>query len=199
MEDIRSSEILEKEILEDARKKAQGIIKNADKQIAGLRKEWEEKTLAELALLSAEADTKKALRKKEAEASFPLETQRRKLRYMDGIFEKFLEDFFSQLPQEDIERVLAERGKAYTGFFAGKSLAGVRLEYAGISRDAAQRLAAALFRETPNLEEGKGFTGIVVSGESGAYRCRLTTAELAGELREYHREAVMKQLWKEHS
>ena len=199
MEDIRSSEVLEKEVLEDARKKAERIVKNADKQIAELEKEWKEKTAAELAFLSAAADAKKALRKKETEAAFPLEAQRRKLRFLDGIFEKFLEDFFTGLPPGDLERVLLEKGKAFAAFFAGRNPAGVKAVYAGISREAAERLAAGLFGETVSLEEGEGFTGIVVSGEGGAYRCRLTADELAGELREYHRKRLMDALGKEHT
>ncbi|MCL1817387.1 MAG: hypothetical protein FWG35_00560 [Spirochaetaceae bacterium] len=190
---------MEKEILEDARKKAERILKNADKQIAGLEKEWKEKTGAELALLSAEAEAKKSLRKKGVETTFPLEAQRRKLRFMDGIFEKFLEDFFAKLTPEDLERVLLEKAKAFAAFFAGKSADGVKASYAGISREAAARIAAAFLGGAVRLEEGAGFTGLVVSAEGGACRCRLEAAELAAELREYHRKRIMDALWKEHA
>ena len=197
MEDIRSTEILEKEVLEDARKKAERVVRNTEKQIAELGKEWKEKIEAELALLSAEAETKKALRKKEIEAAFPLETKRRKLRFMNGVFEKFLEDFFVKLPRKDLERILVKRAQVFTAFFAGKSLADLQGEYAGISAEAARSIAEALLGKPLRFEEGAEFTGIIVSAGAGTCRCRLTVAEIAGELREYHRKAIMDALWKD--
>jgi len=192
MEDIMSSEILEKEILEDARKKAQRILKNADTQIAGLTKEWMEKTKAELDLLSAEADAKKAMLKKEMETAFPLETKRRKLRFMDGIFEKLLEDFFIGLPRKDLENVLLERAKAFTAVFAGKNCNAITARYAGISQDAAEKICATILGTAARLEEAAGFSGCIINTEGMS--CHLTVDELLDELREFHREKIMNAL-----
>jgi hypothetical protein len=226
MEDLRSSEALEKEVLEDARKKAERILKNANLQIAALEKEWLEKKESEIALLNAEAGTKAALRQKEIDAAFPLEAQRRKLKFMDGVFEKFLSDFFEELPAGDLERVLEAKGRCFADFLneppatepeaslknqVSRETEGARsgsgsdsgrrisdVSYAGLSFQAAQRIVTSLLgNSAPRMSEGRGFQGLIFNGPGGAYSYRLTVEEITGELREYHRKTIMDALWKE--
>jgi hypothetical protein len=209
MEDVRSSEALEKEVLEDARKKAEKILKNAGLQIENLEKEWKEKKESEMALLDAEAGAKAALQKKEIDAAFPLEAQRRKLKFMDGIFEKFLPEFFEKLPAADLERILEEKGRRFAAFLKGEKTGGeprrtpagsadISISYAGISFEAARRIAVSLLGTgAPDPVEGRGFQGLILNGAGGAYRYRLTADEIAGELRVYHRKPIMDALWKE--
>jgi V/A-type H+-transporting ATPase subunit E len=202
MEDVRSSEALEKEVLEDARKKAERILKNAGLQIESLKKEWTGKKEKEIALLDADAAAKKTLRKKEIDTAFPLETQRRKLKFQNSVFEEFLADFFRKLPAEDLARVLEEKGKRFAALLgsggSGPRAAGMSITYAGISFETAQSIAVSLLgKEAPRPAEGRGFQGLVFTGEKDAYRYRLTVDEIAGELREYHRQPIMDALWKE--
>ncbi|MDR1180262.1 MAG: hypothetical protein LBK44_07130 [Spirochaetales bacterium] len=148
MEDLRSSEALEKEVLEDARKKAERILKNANLQIAGLEKEWMEKKESEIALLNAEAGAKTALRQKEMDAAFPLEAQRRKLKFMNDVFEKFLSDFFEKLSAEDLEHVLEERGRCFVDFLKGYSVENEGLVRIAQKRDSDQSLPPELQERT---------------------------------------------------
>jgi vacuolar-type H+-ATPase subunit E/Vma4 len=197
MEDLRSSEALEKEVLEDARKKAEKILKNANLQIANLEKEWKEKIQSEIALLDAEAGAKAALRQKEMEAAFPLEAQRRRLKFMDDAFEKFLSEFFEKLPAEDLSRILEEKGRGFAAFLNGRT-SGLSVSYAGIPFETARGIAASLLGSlAPDPVAGQGFRGLVFTGPQGAYRYRLTVDEIAEELREYHRRPIMDALWKE--
>jgi V/A-type H+-transporting ATPase subunit E len=200
MEDVRTSEALEKEVLEEARKKAEKILKNAAKQIEDLRTQWRAKKESELAALDAETETRKALWKKEMEASFPLEMQRRKLRFMDGVFENFLRDFFKNLSGEELSRALAEKGKSFAAFFSAGKDPGLSVLYAGLSREQARAAASSVLGTAPaGLTEGEGFRGLVFCAPGGAYRCRLTAGEIENELREYHRKALMDALWGEAS
>jgi V/A-type H+-transporting ATPase subunit E len=197
MEDVRTSEALEKEVLEDARKKAERILKNANLQIANLEKEWKEKKESEIGSLNLEAEAKAVSRKREMETAFPLEAQRRKLKFMDGIFEKFLSDFFENLSAEDTARVLEEKGKRFAAFLDGKT-SGISASYAGVSFETARRVVTSLLGSgAPDPAGGEGFRGLVFDGPEGAYRYRLTVDEIAGELREYHRRSIMDALWKE--
>jgi V/A-type H+-transporting ATPase subunit E len=200
MEDVRTSEALEKEVLEEARKKAERILKNAAKQIEDLRAQWQAKKESELAALEAEAEARKALWKKEMEASFPLEIQRRKLRFMDGVFENFLRDFFKNLSGEELSRVLAEKGKKFAAFFVTGKDPGMSVLYAGISQETAREVASRVLGTAPaELTESEGFQGLVFCAPGGAYRYRLTAGEIESELREYHRKALMDALWGEAS
>ncbi|MDR1933115.1 MAG: hypothetical protein LBQ57_09890 [Spirochaetales bacterium] len=197
MEDIRSSEVLEKEVLEDARKRAERILKNADRQIAGLEKEWKEKKESGLSLLNAEAASRKELQKRETDAAFPLETQRRKLKFLDGVFENFLSGFFEKLQEEDLARILSERGKSFAAFFAGRT-GRVEVSYSGIRPETARRICSSLLGKTDGEPaEAQGFQGLIFTGPGGEYRYRLTVDEILTELREYHRKQIMDALWKE--
>jgi V/A-type H+-transporting ATPase subunit E len=199
MEDVRSSEVLEKEVLEDARKKAERILKNAEKQTANLRAEWNLKKEAELALLNEEFEKKKTLQKQDQEAAFPLEIQRRKLKFLAGVFENFLSSFFENLSQDDFAQVLGNRGKKALPFLTGEDAKGnIEISYAGISAETARSVAASLMgADAPAPKEGRGFRGLIFSCPGKGYRYRLTADELIDELREYHRQPILDALWKE--
>jgi hypothetical protein len=88
MEELRSTEVLDREILEDARKKAFKIFKTADDSVKSQIQQWEKKTqdaIADIRKTYAQ-NTEKA--KQEILARFPLD----KLRMRSETSEKFLRD-----------------------------------------------------------------------------------------------------------
>jgi vacuolar-type H+-ATPase subunit E/Vma4 len=120
MEELRSTEALDREILEDARKKAQKILKTADESVKSQAQQWEKKTqetLAEIQKTYAQ-NTEKA--KHEILARFPLD----KLRLRSEIAENFLRNAMnnflknlsrSSLPlilEQELEKRLASCGEA---------------------------------------------------------------------------------------
>jgi vacuolar-type H+-ATPase subunit E/Vma4 len=88
MEELRSTEALDREILEDARKKAAKTLKTADANVESQKKQWEEKTQTAIAeIRKAYADnTEKA--RQEILARYPLD----KRRMRSEISEKILKD-----------------------------------------------------------------------------------------------------------
>jgi vacuolar-type H+-ATPase subunit E/Vma4 len=120
MEELRSTEALDREILEDARKKAQKIIKTADESVKSQAQQWEKKTqetLAEIRNTYAQ-NTEKA--KHEILARFPLD----KLRLRSEIAENFLRDAMNDflenlsrnnlllIMEQELEKRLAACGAA---------------------------------------------------------------------------------------
>ena len=197
MENIRNSDVLEKEVLEDARKKAEKILKNSEKNITDLQEEWDSKKQSEISLLNAEFNKKTDLLQQEQESFLPLEMQRRKLNYLNDIFEKFVSSFINNLSADELVHVLSNRGLKAASFFAEHSRNdSIEILYAGISAEAAASIAA-LVTEAPAPKETTGFHGLIFSCKEKRYRYRLTVDEIIDELREYHRQPIMKALWKD--
>jgi hypothetical protein len=116
---------------------------------------------------------------------------------MDGVFEDFLKEFFTNLSASDLIRVLSEKGKRAVDFFAGKNDT-IFVSYSGILAETAREISSSVLgKNSCEYKEAEGFQGLIFTGPGGAYRYRLTVDELKNELREYHRQEIMDALWKE--
>ena len=182
MEELRSTEILDKEIHEDARKKAERILANADAEckkimegvasrIAAARKEKEAAYAAKLAGIQ-----------KDSEAAIPLEQER------------FLVSFEGSSVIAAVNRYL----ESLSCVLDGKSLTAVAIGFTPaevmpiLSRkfgsDAVTDCRQVPF-ESLDLSEPEGLTvhkGIVLETQDGAVRCRATFGELVAEILDDH-------------
>jgi V/A-type H+/Na+-transporting ATPase subunit E len=163
MEEVLSTEALDREILEDARKKADRILKDAEKEKAVL--------VAEGAARIAEAEA--ALRKRyeerlveferNLENSLPLEKNRKRMRHLDSVLTEALDSFLSSLDAETVEAALGRLLRGAKGAFAGRT---VEAEYCGIDRSAAERLVGSA------VDDGK-IASLAPSAEGGYVGCLL--------------------------
>ncbi|QSI04973.1 hypothetical protein [Treponema pedis] len=100
MEELRSTEILDKEIKEDARKKAERILKNADAEAQNILNAVPLR-IKNIKKEKASFYAKKAeLYKIDAEAAVPLEKLRKKISYIDTEIQKALENYFEKIGEE---------------------------------------------------------------------------------------------------
>jgi vacuolar-type H+-ATPase subunit E/Vma4 len=88
MEELNSTEVLDKEILEDARRKAQRILKTADETTASGTKKWERKTGIALKGVRDRYETRLEANRSEIMARLPLDKRRIRL----AKIESFLKD-----------------------------------------------------------------------------------------------------------
>lgn len=79
MEELRSTEVLDKEILEDARRKAQRILKTADETTASGTKRWERKTERALRGVRERCTARLEASRSEIMARLPLDKRRIRL------------------------------------------------------------------------------------------------------------------------
>ena len=77
MEELRSTEFLDREILEDARKKAFKILKPADDTIQSQAKVWEKKLKKAITAIQKNYDIRKQKENDEILAKGPLDRRRR--------------------------------------------------------------------------------------------------------------------------
>lgn len=198
MEELRSTEILDKEIHEDARKKAERILANADAEckkimegvasrIAAARKEKEAAYAAKLAGIQ-----------KDSEAAIPLEQERFLVSFegssVIAAVNRYLESLSLDKQFKLIEKLLVR----YQCVLDGKSLTAVAIGFTPaevmpiLSRkfgsDAVTDCRQVPF-ESLDLSEPAGLTvhkGIVLETQDGAVRCRATFGELVAEILDDH-------------
>lgn len=109
MEELQSTEILDREILEDARKKVMRILKAADETIRSQTAEWEMKTMTTVDELDKkyneqrETDTAKVMTK------LPIDKHRSKIEKIESLLYSAVESWFKNLNRQRILELLTEK------------------------------------------------------------------------------------------
>ncbi len=202
MEELRSTEMLDREIQEDARRKAEKILKASDAECAHIRDEVTSRI--ERTRLQKEEEYRKALEDYERDqaAALPLERQRKLVSFIDSQVQSALDAWLSSIGPD-------RRLSLYARFFsrAAKALSGnaVTVSASGYSE---QAVRDALMRASPNLRvsafesisesraRASGLAdGLIVEDESGTIRLRATSEEIRQELLSNKREELAKALF----
>jgi hypothetical protein len=106
MEELQSTEVLDREILEDARKKALKILKTSGESISAAQSNWQQKLRT--AFINADASyTKKSNEyRNEVMARLPMDKQRIRLETIDGFLTKTMAEFLESLDRPSLLRIL---------------------------------------------------------------------------------------------
>lgn len=108
MEELHSTEILEREILEDARKKAQRILKNADDTINAKTAEWEKKTAEFIDNLKKKFDEQKEQTNEKVMARLGIDKLRAKAEKIENLLKQAIEDWYKSLEKTRILEILTK-------------------------------------------------------------------------------------------
>jgi len=148
MEELQSTEALDREILEDARKKAFKILKNADDSITASRAAWEGKLEDTLKSARKKYNGKAADACKEIMARLPMDKRRIRSKTVDRFLNTAMEDFLGSLDRRSmlriLEKELAQRAVLRSGEDSGDPGKG-ELRYRGLSREECSALVSASF------------------------------------------------------
>jgi len=106
MEELVSTEALDREILEDARKKAHRILKTADDTLDTQKQDWDNKTQKILAEVGQTYDEQAGKIKEEIFARFPLDKRRMRFEIIESFLCKAMDDFLRSLSREKLFSVL---------------------------------------------------------------------------------------------
>ncbi|HUX14660.1 MAG TPA: hypothetical protein VMW87_16660 [Spirochaetia bacterium] len=101
MEEIRNAGALEKEIMDDARKRAEKLLRGREKALSELRESWAQRTKTSLKEMEADHAADLAALKLRHEAALPLEKKRAFLAFAEARLRESVHRFFSQL---DVKR-----------------------------------------------------------------------------------------------
>ena len=204
MEELRSTEILDKEIKADARKKAEKLLSKADvdcqyilseveKRIASARAEFEAHNGAMLSAL--ESDLK---------ASLPLEKQRFQVAFVQRSMDAAMNAYLSSLDEEkqlllalsllQKKRAVTE-GRSFTAYvygFAKKAVEKQLTKEVNVASIIDTEFNKVAVENDCGVEDKKG---VILESEDRAVRLRLTLSEWASQLEESYRAELCQALF----
>jgi hypothetical protein len=106
MEELQSTEALEREILEDARKKAAKILKNADDAVLAKSSEWEKKTAAALDALDKKFALQGEASEREIMIRLPLDKRRARMQRIEKMLESAVDNWYLGLGRAKVIELL---------------------------------------------------------------------------------------------
>jgi vacuolar-type H+-ATPase subunit E/Vma4 len=175
MEELVSTEALEREILADARKKAERTIRGVDDEVRRIASEGERRTAEAVAELARGYAERSERYRAEALARFPLERSRIKAAYVDARLREALEAYMSSLPAGRVAAITSASLAKARSFLSGKEL---RARWRSLGAEAAARILAEALPESVVVDSAEDRTlpaaGIVVEVADGSATMRAT-------------------------
>jgi hypothetical protein len=141
MEEIVSADAIQGEIAEDARKKADRILAEADEESGRILAESEAKAVSVVGEIHRTSEASAARFRMETMARVPLERTRMRTVFVDGRLREAMAEYLGSLSEErvaSLSKAMLDRGAS---FLEGKSL---ELRRRGLSEAAARDAASAL-------------------------------------------------------
>lgn len=202
MQELRSTDILDKEIQADARKKAEKILKKADADCAEILASIDVNIAAAKAEKESFFDKKLEAYEKDQQASIPLEKQRFEVSFIQSSVLNKINKYLSGLSEEKCIEIAAKQFDFNTDKKLNAYVYGFKLDAAKkfLTSKLGKNLAdcqETIFRKIV-LEEDYGLDtpkGIILESEDKAFRCRLTLSEVIGQLLDKNRAELSNALF----
>lgn len=206
MEEFRSTEILDKEIQADARKKAEKILAKADVDCALLLEEVSgriEKAKKELVDKYA---LKIAAFEKDLSATLPLEKERFLVSFIQSSIEKAINAYLAKLSDEEKIDLVLKKSVKIEDVLKSKKLNAL---YYGFQESLVKKTVGKKFnlisvKETEFnkmiIENDLGITdrkGIILESEDKAIRVRMTLSEVISQIQDKYRAELYSALFGE--
>ena len=192
MEELRSTEILDKEIREDARRKANRILNNATLECEKILEDVNNRFEKDAETKKAEYQFKIDDYKKNKEASIPLEKQRFLVNFENDSIDKAINQYLERLSSEEKLNIIKNLVKKYAFAFNEKK---VNVEFHGFSKDEITKVVNSVLSTEKILsvkevedKMSKDFRGCIITSEDLKTKCRATLEEKIAEIKEQYTE-----------
>lgn len=206
MEEFRSTEILDKEIQADARKKAEKILAKADVDCALLLEE----VSGRIEKAKKELEDKYALKiaafEKDLSATLPLEKERFLVSFIQSSIEKAINAYLAKLSDEEKIDLALKKSVKIEDVLKSKKLNAL---YYGFQESLVKKTVGKKFnlisvKETEFnkmiIENDLGITdrkGIILESEDKAIRVRMTLSEVISQIQDKYRAELYSALFGE--
>ena len=107
MEELKSTEILEREILEDARKKALRILKLSEETIGFQNVKWERKLTENIENLEKKYAEEQKAEGEKVMSRLPVDKQRTKIKKIENTLQSAVENWYNSLSRSQILQLLS--------------------------------------------------------------------------------------------
>ena len=211
MQELRSTEILDKEILEDAQKKVQKILKNSESECRSIMSSVDDKVTKTVEEKEAALISKLESIKTNLNASLPLEKERFQVSFVENLIITRIRDYLKSLSQEKRIQLVLEKiktiktdeyvnsllkEKSFTAYVYGFDIKKVEK---ALNYILGKRLLACkptdfgkLILEDEILEINEG---IILESQDKEVRFRMTLTEVVEELLNNNREELAETLF----
>ena len=194
MEELRSTEILDKEIREDARRKANRILNNGLLECEKILEDVNIKFEEDAAKKRAEYEEKINSYKINREASIPLEKQRFLIDFENNSIDIAINQYLEKLSPEETLNIIKDLVTKYSFALSEKK---VYAEYQGFSKEditkilndvlSNEKIISVTEKENKNYES---FRGCIITSEDLSIKCRATIEEKIAEIKEQYSEEL---------
>ena len=145
MEELQSTENLDKEILEDARKKAHKILKTADETIKAKSDEWEARLKTSLDDLEKKYAKSSQSTAEEIMAILPIDKQRARAKKIEELLNSAIEGWYSRLSRQRVLKFLqAELSKRVSSCGGFSASAGITAQIHKVEKAEAEAILKAV-------------------------------------------------------
>lgn len=208
MEELRSTEILDKEIEADARKKAKKIIEKSEFECSKIIGETEEKVKAALQKKRKFYEEKLAVFAAGKASYIPLEKERFLAEFYDEQVSAALNNYFSDAGKEkrllwlekklEACRNILPQGKVLISFFGTYDEVDAKKIAEKFFNDSSCLIKKISFEQSGEEgEKGNSFhEGFIIESEKGDLKIRLTLDEVIRELKDRYSEELAVTLFK---
>ena len=205
MEELRSTEVLDKEIETDARKKAERILAKADSDGKALVADVAHRVETLKEEKTAEYQKKTESYQADKDAVVPLEKERFLVSFIESAIIKAIDSYLDALGEEKRIALAVRRWNAYKAVVASQKVNALVFGFDAARAEAALKKAGVPLVSCTSVayeksgDEGiDGLTfkeGIILETEDTMIRCRLTLSQIVGELETEHRAELAKALF----
>ena len=196
MQELRSTEILDKEILNDAAKKAEKLRKKTEEDISQIIASVDDDVAAAQKDKEVYYSEKLLAFKKDKEAAAPLEKQRMKVSFIQAAMMSKINSYLSALSEKKrLELVLSQipvgKDNKLTAYIYGFDLEAAKKALAKEYKNIISEYKKVDFGEVVPEEsyslEKENLQGIILESEDKNYRYRLTISEILGSVLDKNR------------
>jgi vacuolar-type H+-ATPase subunit H len=150
MEELQSTDVLDKEILEDARKKAFKILKSADDSIRTSKESWDKKLERSLDKAKLRYSEKEKQLRREIMTRLPMDKRRMRSKTMDHFLKEAMENFLRSLDRASMLQIIEKELEKQIGGIAGgagslKGFGEVPLRYRQLSDEECRSIISPVF------------------------------------------------------
>ncbi len=177
MEEIKGTEALEREILEDAAKRAERIVRKAGEEAESLKQRSAQELDAKVAALEREKADKIAAMQRETFSKLPLEKTRQKARFIDGELKDSVRKALAGMDGEKLGAWCLSALKARMSILGGRK---ITLSHKGLGSAALREMEALLGASLVSSTEDTALPtrGIAVNATDGSMTTKLDEALL---------------------
>lgn len=195
MEELRSTDVLDKEIRADSLKKAEKILAKAEESAKALIEEVQSRVRKAGEDAENASKARIAVFERNDIASIPLEKQRFLVSYINDSIVEAMKDYFQKIDSSKKDRIiegLVEKAKAVLGDSKVNAVVHGELKTEAAEKIIRKSLGDKVLGVSSGKKAGDNIFdyGIILSSEDGRITCRLTLEEKINELLGEKREKL---------